>query len=93
MTTISRIHEAIDTLMATPAFQRALDFLEQDSARTVDELKAMAIIHGAPYKEHLQRSPMYKRPGWKPAAPPIAALMRKATSSGTSTARAGDLKS
>ena len=60
MTTISRIHEAIDTLMATPAFQRALDFLEQDSARTVDELKAMAIIHGAPYKEHLQRSPMYK---------------------------------
>lgn len=57
---ISRIRATLDTLLATPAFQRALDFLEQDAGRTVDELKTMAVIPGAPYKEHLQRSPMYK---------------------------------
>ena len=60
MPVISQICETIDTLMATPAFQRAFDFLEHDAARTVDELKAMAVVHGAPYKEHLQRSPMYR---------------------------------
>ena len=60
MDKLSQIRETVDTLMASPAFQRALTFLEQDAARTVDELKAMVVIHGAPYKEHLKRSPMYK---------------------------------
>ena len=60
MTALLQIRKTIDTLMAAPAFRRALDFLEQDAARTVDELKAMAVVPGAPYTEHLQRSPMYR---------------------------------
>lgn len=51
---------SIEKLMADTSFRKAWDFLEADKDATFEELKEMVVVHGASFKEHLKRSPMYK---------------------------------
>ncbi len=51
--------EVLRILMADPRFREAMAFLKQDEAARFAELKEMVLVHGAPFKEHLKRAPMY----------------------------------
>ncbi len=48
-----------DALLADPKIQNALAFIDKDHGNTVAELQAMALVHGAPFREGEKRSPMY----------------------------------
>lgn len=54
------VTETLNKLLANPAFQKAMAFLKDDEKNTFEELKKMVVVPGAPFTEHLQRSPMYK---------------------------------
>lgn len=56
----SHIRSVMETLAADPAMQKALRFLEDDAARTLEELKEMVLVPGPTFEEQQTRSPMYK---------------------------------
>ncbi len=54
------IKAVFDKLLAAPQIQKAMAFIDQDHDNKVAEQKAMALVHGAPFKEREKRSPMYR---------------------------------
>lgn len=56
-----KVRACIETLLANPAFQQALSYLEADEENKIAELKEMVVIPGVSFLEHETRSPMYKQ--------------------------------
>lgn len=56
----SAIQAVFDALLADPKIQKALAFIDADQQKKIDEMKAMAVLHGAPFKESKLRSPMFR---------------------------------
>lgn len=54
------IKAVFDRLLAETSIRKALAFIDEDHGRKVAELKEMALVHGAPFKEREKRSPMFK---------------------------------
>ncbi len=54
------VQKNLKKLLADEAVQKALDFIRGDAESTFDELQEMVVMHGAPFKEHEVRSPMYR---------------------------------
>ncbi|CAK7055251.1 MAG: Acetylornithine deacetylase [Desulfovibrio sp.] len=55
------IQAVFEKLLADPKIRKALDFIEADKGNTVEELKEMVVLHGAPFKERELRSPMFQK--------------------------------
>ncbi len=54
------VTQTLEKLLADPAFRKAMEYLEADEDNRFEELKELVVVHGAPFKEHLKRSPLYK---------------------------------
>lgn len=54
------VTQTLNKLLADPAFRKAMDYLKADEADRFEELKELVVVHGAPFKEHLKRGPLYK---------------------------------
>jgi acetylornithine deacetylase/succinyl-diaminopimelate desuccinylase-like protein len=60
--TVSPSIEAVfTTLLADPKIRKALAFIDADQETKNTEMKEMALVHGAPFKERDLRSPMFKQ--------------------------------
>lgn len=54
------VTETLGKLLAAPAFQKAMAYLKDDEENRFEELKSIVTVSGAPFTEHLKRSPLYK---------------------------------
>lgn len=54
------IQAVFEKLLADPGIRKAMAFIDADRRNTTNELKEMAVLHGAPFKERLLRSPMFR---------------------------------
>ena len=54
------VQENIDKLLADSRFQQAMEYLKNDAANCLQELKEMVVISGAPFHEGERRAPMYR---------------------------------
>lgn len=51
----------LEKLLADPRFKKAMDYVRDDEADRFKELQELVVVHGAPFKEHLLRGPLYQR--------------------------------
>lgn len=55
------VSSVISTLLADARVKKALEFIEKDHGNRVEQQKAIALVQGETGKEHLARTPMYKK--------------------------------
>lgn len=55
------IQAVFNKLLADPGIRKALDFIDADQQYKINELKEMAVLHGASFAERELRSPMFKK--------------------------------
>ena len=57
----SEVRSVMDALLADERVKKALAFIERDHGNRVEQQKAIALVQGETGKEHLGRTPMYKK--------------------------------
>lgn len=55
------VQAVFDKLLADAKVRKALEFLDADHQKKIDELKEMVLLHGASFKERELRSPMFRK--------------------------------